>query len=1751
MRNPSDSAKSPSEGGRGEAEIASRTRVTHWAIESSWSRCTPPAGSARLRALYRAGAEGLCLLTEILILFVAGPAITAAQIGLSTAQRRNPPPRAVEAERFLAQRGWPRRPTRALPLSSGRAAAQDVLPETAGGASASTATWQPLGPVTVSTPSYGLISGRVSSIALDPADPTGNRVYLGTTGGGVWLAQNAGTGNAANVVFAPLTDAVGALSEIADASISIGAVTVQPGGTGVILAGTGDPNDALDSYYGVGILRSTDGGATWSLIPTSADHLWSFAGEGFAGFAWSTVNPQLVVAAVSQAFESTLVNATRPNASYEGLYFSSDGGATWSLGRITDGNGTDVQGPGDVRDSPDGNAATSVVWNPVRNVFMAAVRYHGYYQSSDGVTWTRLAAQPGTGLTTAVCPTNPEQIGSLACPIFRGTLAVNPQTGDTFAWTVDINNQDQGLWQDPCGLSAGVCSNQSITFSRQWNTTALESDDPLEGPVTIENGDYNLALAAVPSAQDTVLLAGANDLWKCSLAEGCTWRNTTNALACMSAQVAPYQHALAWNPANPLEILVGNDSGLWRSMDAVGETSSVCSPADAAHFQNLNGGLGSLAEIESLPQIGSTPYSMMAGLGVNGTAGVKSTTGPTADWPQILGGEGGPVAIDTTDNANWYVNNAAGVSIHLCSQTDECTPSAFGAAPNVTDADVGGDGYTMTTPAPFLVDPLDATQLLVGTCRVWRGPANGNGWTSADAISPLLDGAQGEESCNGDPLIRTLAAMAIPGGNEEIYAGMYGAADGGEALAGHVFAATLIPGSNPHWLDLTDNPVTNDSVGMNAYGLGISSIFIDPHDPTGNTVYVTVEGFPEPGANVRVLYRTTDGGAHWLQLMSNLPPAPANSVVVDPQDANTVYLATDVGVFSTRQIGNCTSGIGNCWSAYGTGLPEAPVTQLSAAPASAALNVLVAGTYGRGIWQLPLWTAGEQTTSAIAEPAALSFSVQAVGATSSPQTATVTNTGAIALLVSSIAIDGDFSETDNCQNGAINGGASCAIQVTFAPTQAGSRTGALTISANVEGGAMEVALSGTGSGESAVSLLPASLNFGPVAVGSTSSTLQVTVQNGSSSMVTTSSFTVSGPFALAGNACANPLPANSDCQLNLEFAPSQAGAASGTLTMVDSAGTQTAELTGTGAAPPTDMLSPLSLTFPGIVVGQASAAQAVSLTNSGGLPLTAIVVSVSGPFQVASNCSSQLAASSSCSMGIVFVPTAAGGQTGALAVVDALHSQTVTLAGTGLQPPAIGVNPSSVNFAVQQVGVASSPVGLTISNLGGAPLANVGFQLAGQAAASFAIGPTNCGATLNNGSSCTAQLSFTPANAGGNAATLIVSSSTLGVTPVQVPLSGTGHAVNGLNVSPSQMTFTVAAVGQPSAVQTATISNTSAGNASGLAIAVNPPFSLTQNGCPANLAAGANCSVGVVFTPAANGAVSGVVTITAAALNPAAISLNGIGGAARAVQIQPAVLSFPSTGVGTSSPVQTVTLTNSGQVVLTGLALSVSSGFQISSTTCTSVLATGSTCTAGVSFSPLSAGQQTGDFSVTSASLASAVQATISGMGVDFSATATGSPSQTVSSGQTASFTLKLVPMGGSSATFTFSCGQLPEKATCTFDPGSETVAANATGTVTVLIATGQATSAGRFPGWTATATILCAVIFLPFGRRRQGRVFLLAALLGILATGISSCTGSGGGTGGSTGGQGTNTPPGTYSIPVTIAASGVSHSVTLTMTVD
>ena len=1335
----------------------------------------------------------------LLLLFLCGGSLAQVPSALSVTDSPSDPAISahhLRAERFLRGRLPADDENAAQAISAARAESATVQsngrvsPRAVSGLSTA---WQPVGPGRVSTAAYGIVTGRITSIVVDPADTTGNTVYLGSTGGGVWKSTNA-AGDAASVTFTPLTDTLPAFSgsdgTFVVPSLSIGALSIQGG---VILAGTGDPNDASDSYYGSGLLRSTDGGLTWTLIQGSHDGITGnhfFVGLSFAGFAWSTVSPRLVVAAISHSTEGDLVNAQYATSSVKGLYYSTDAGLTWQMSTIMDGSQT-VQAPLPSTSRQAGNAVTSVVWNPLRQRFYAAVRYHGYYESTDGATWTRLSRQPGTGLTTGNCPATAASADLTKCPIFRGVLAIQPSTGDTFALTVANGNLDQGLWQDICNSSGSACLNTSISFGKQLVATPLEVGG---GSTAISAADYNLALSAVPNVSngtaDTLLFVGTNDLYRCSVAGGCALRNTTNsANGCAApAGVAPAQHAVATfaAAAQPL-VYLGNDGGLWRSTDGVNQQASACSADDASHFQNLNASLGSLAEVTNFAQDPTDPGILLAGLGALGTAG-SSSAASSSTWSQLATGEGGNVAIDPSSPQLWYISSGSGVSLHACGRGSACTASDFVGQETIGAAQVGGDNSL--TPAPWILDPALPSSLLVGTCRAWRGPAaTGSSWSASNALSRIFGGPQNVTCDSTNGLVRSVAAggpnSSSPStqnaGSQVLYAGLAGVSDGGLASGGHIFAtaAANTASSSSTWTDLAQSTVSNDfanSGRFNPVGFDISSIAVDSHDATGKTVYATVMGFSGNTVGSPHLYRSVDGGARWTNISSNLPNAPASSVVVDPNDANTLYVALDTGVYVTTQVSNCTSV--NCWTLYGTSLPNAPITQLAAATSmptgDGRMGELRAATYGRGIWQIPLLSAATPAQPAMSlSPAALTFAGHAVATPGSTQTITVTNSGNAPLLVTSIAATGDFSETDNCVTGlSLVIQATCAVQVRFVPTLVGARSGTLTIYGNVAGGQITAALSGTGTPGAAIVVNPVLTSFVTTTVNSTSAAKNITFSNTGAASATLQTPMITGDFRISVNTCGASLAANTGCTIAVTFNPTDSGVRQGTLSVASSVGTLSAALQGTGSAPATDALSALSLTFAAQQLNTGSTAQSITLTNSGDAALGVITAQVaSGDFSVVNSCGASLSAHSACSLLVSFQPKNVGSLVGVLTVSDQYRSQTIALSGTGVAPPGVSLSPvSTVSYAALGIGLVSAPQAVTLTNNGGLPLAIQSVITTGD----FVIAPGgSCGSTLAVGSACTLPVSFTPSAGGTRLGTMVVTDNAPS-SPHALSLTGIG-----------------------------------------------------------------------------------------------------------------------------------------------------------------------------------------------------------------------------------------------------------------------------------------------------------------------------------------------------------------------------------------
>ena len=1266
---------------------------------------------------------------------------------------------------------------------------QQARPATSQSQSLST-TWLPVGPDQVNTSAWNLVTGEVTSLSADPSVSSGNTLYAGTAGGGVWKSTNA-AGSPGGTSFVPLTDTLSVWSSSALTSLSIGAITVQPGGTGVILAGTGDPNDATTSWYGAGVLRSADAGNTWTLIHSTSVALsqsfstYSFYGNAFAGFAWSTNTPNLVVAAVTMSGYDATVDAEPSAQSMLGLYYSPDAGVSWQLATIEDGPGQIVQGPDRLSNSG-GNAATAVVWNPVRHRFYAAIRFHGYYESADGITWTRLANQPGVNLTTTLCPANPNLAGSEACPIFRGALAVQPVTGDIFALTVDQNNRDQGLWRDVCQLTAETCASSTVQFATRISDAPLQT---INGGV-IAQADYDLWLAAVPSQQDTLLFAGTADIWKCSLANSCVWRNTTNTQTCNAAHVAPAQHAIDATFGSSGLLYFGNDGGLWRSTDNVNQQEPSCSSDDATHFQNLNGGLGSLAQVENFSQDPTTPTSWLAGLGGLGTA----APGPTASaWNQVINGEGNFTAVDPANPQNWYATSEFGVGINRCSQGTACDIASFG---NVAIGEPQVENDFQTIPAPWILDPLNTSNIILGTCRIWRGPATGSGWSQLNLLSSMLDNDQ-EPSCDGNAEVRSLAAVPITSAtspaSEQLYAGIAGVYDGGGLIPGHIFTAAIdsaSEASKTKWTDLYASPITNSGVNGTQFdpeGYAISSIYPDPHDPTGQTVYVTNQGLSNTASYVPIVYRSTDAGAHWTDITANLPLAPANSVTVDPNSANIVYVALDTGVYVTQNVANCASSSGACWNVYGSGLPNAPVISLMTYNRGAT-QTLRAATWGRGIWQVNLLTAGIAPTSTTLSPTSLTFPNQQVLTVSATQTVTITNTGTLDLNISSISLTGDFSETDNCTNQPVAPTGACQISVTFDPTQSGARTGLMTIFGNVTGGQMAAALSGTGIAPGAIVLTPSAVSFTATAVGSPSAQLFLTVANTGGETANLTGETITGDFAISANTCGKSLASQNSCTLGIVFTPTATGNRTGVLTVTDALGKQTAQLSGSGQAPATDTLSPLSLTFASQQIGTTSASQQVTLANSGDQPLTSIAASVTGDFTVVNNCGALLQAHATCAIVVSYVPTIVGAESGTLTVTDEFRAQKTPLTGIGIAPPGVSATPKSINFGGYAVAATSAPQAITVTNSGGYALTS----LAAVVTSGFAVSGNNCPSSLAVGANCQLSVTFTPTTAGPATGTLTISASNL-AAPITVALSGSG---NDFGISATGSTSAIITSGQ-------------------------------------------------------------------------------------------------------------------------------------------------------------------------------------------------------------------------------------------------------------------------------------------------------------------------------------------------------------------
>jgi hypothetical protein len=356
----------------------------------------------------------------------------------------------------------------------------------------------------------------------------------------------------------------------------------------------------------------------------------------------------------------------------------------------------------------------------------------------------------------------------------------------------------------------------------------------------------------------------------------------------------------------------------------------------------------------------------------------------------------------------------------------------------------------------------------------------------------------------------------------------------------------------------------------------------------------------------------------------------------------------------------------------------------------------------------------QTSATVLALPSSVGFENISVGSTSATVGVLLANVGSTAISLGSVQISGDYALTNNCP-ATLTVAASCLLDVTFTPQVAGTRTGSIVVNDNA-GGPHTINLTGTGTGF--VTAFPTIVNFGNQPVGTNSPSQLVNLTNSSTLFpaVTVTNVQTTGDFTSTG--CVPPLggPASlnpqSQCLIFVVFSPTATGVRSGTLTITDSdpSSPQIVTLTGIGIPAATGgsgsvSVSPAALNFGNQLVGSTSGSQSATITNAIQVSVTLSINKASGDFAENNNCPATLTAGATCTITITFAPTAVGGRTGSVAIMDSgsPSSLSISLAGTGVASGSLGMaiasgSASSVTVSAGQVATYNLVIGGTGSS---------------------------------------------------------------------------------------------------------------------------------------------------------------------------------------------------------------------------------------------------------------------------------------------------------------------------------------------------------------------------------------------------------------------------------------------------------------------
>lgn len=451
-------------------------------------------------------------------------------------------------------------------------------------AQASDQTWQALGPNSIDNGLIGLynctqfdcdawrtnVSGRAKAIVFDPQNT--NTIYIGTATGGIWKTTNGGAS------YTPLTDS--------QPIMSFHSLTMDPSNSNTLYAGTGE----IVVYYGLGILKTTNAGQTWSLIGQD-----TFRGLVVSAIIVHPTNPNLVYAA-----SSSLIRYGGPAFPPRGVFRSTNAGQTWEplLTCASCPGITDLV----MEDS-----------NP--SVLFAGAASTGVFRSTDGgATWALMGnGFPSQGFDRVELGIGH---GNQAGVIYAGLSARVSSGGQVVPWGLVYRSTDHGGSWQLLPNTPNYCSTQCL---------------------------YDNILLVHPTDANTVYLGGSfisgQNGWRGVVHKttdgGASWQDVTPGTG-VTQMTHPDMHAISFKPGNANEVWVGNDGGIFRSTDAGGA------------WQHRNGNLGSLQFIN----IGIHPNNNNIAFG--GMQDNAKARFDGSSWTGLDTGDGGFSEIDPFNPMQWY-----------------------------------------------------------------------------------------------------------------------------------------------------------------------------------------------------------------------------------------------------------------------------------------------------------------------------------------------------------------------------------------------------------------------------------------------------------------------------------------------------------------------------------------------------------------------------------------------------------------------------------------------------------------------------------------------------------------------------------------------------------------------------------------------------------------------------------------------------------------------------------------------------------------------------------------------------------------------------------------------------------------------------------------------------------------------------------------------------------------------------------------